>query len=304
MAASLGSTLVSDLPDDPALAPVPKLDAEQLVRDVNAATQAGLEFQGLAAAGEVGAAFVRWPDGRDGVLTRGHGDIGSLRRSADILAAARECGLPVPAYDLIVELPDCIGIVQERLPGSPPTVVDRPLLEAMIGLSERFAGLLAGHPEVAVPSMHLLESGQGFSVHESLERYDDRTRRLLDWVHEVGRSAPEPAMRGDDLVHLDYHTGNALVDDTGQLTGIIDWDGIGRGDRRFGLVTLRFDVWGRRLPADDQTWFDDHLDTTLDPEALRVYWAAMSLRQVDWSIRHHTPAAVDHWLNLAETRID
>ncbi|WP_460515518.1 phosphotransferase family protein [Flindersiella endophytica] len=293
-----------DLPDDPALAPVPKLDAEQLVREVNAATQAGLEFRGRAAAGEVGAAYVRWPDGRDGVLTRGSGDIGTLRRSAEILAVARERGLPVPAYDLIAELPDGIGVVQERLPGSPPSTVDRLLLEAMIGLSERFAGLLAGLPDIPVPSMHLLESGQGFSVHESLERYDDRTRRLIGWVHEVGHSAPEPAMYGDDLVHLDYHTGNVLTDDAGQLTGIIDWDGIGRGDRRFGLVTLRFDAWGRRLPDDDQAWFDELLDATLDARSLRVYWAAMSLRQVDWSIRHHSPAAVEHWLDLAETRMD
>jgi phosphotransferase family enzyme len=304
MAMSLGSALVPDLPDDPALAPVRKLDAEQLVRQVNASTQAGLEFRGRAAGGEVGAAYVCWPDGRDGVLTRGHGDVGSLRRSAEILAAARERGLPVPAYDLIAELPDGIGIVQERLPGSPPSVVDRSLLEEMIGLSERFVGLLAGQPDVPVPSMHLLESGQGFSVHESLERYDDRTRRLLGWVHEVGRAAPEPAMRGDDLVHLDYHTGNVLVDDAGQLTGIIDWDGIGRGDRRFGLVTLRFDAWGRRLPDDDQAWFDELLDATVDAPALRVYWAAMSLRLVDWSIRHHTPPAVEHWLALAETRVD
>lgn len=290
--------------DDPALAPVRKLDAEQLVREVNAATQAGLEFRGRATAGEVGAAYVCWPDGRDGVLTWSHVDVGELRRTAAILAAARERGLPVPAYDLIAELPDGIGIVQERLPGSPPAAVDRELLEATIGLNERFADLLAGHPDVPVPSMHLLESGPGFSVHESLERYDDRTRRLLGWVHEVGRSAPEPAMRGDDLVHLDYHTGNLLTDDAGRITGIVDWDGIGRGDRRFGLVTLRFDAYGRRLPDGDQAWFDELLTTTLEPSALRVYWAAMSLRQVDWSIRHHTPADVERWLALAEKRID
>ena len=294
---------MSDRPEDPELAPVPKIDAEQLVRQVNASTQAGLEFRGLAAAGEVGAAYVRWPDGRDGVLTRGHGDAGTLRRSAEILAAARERGLPVPAYDLIAELPDGIGIIQERLPGSPPSVVDRSLLEAMVELNERFAGLLAGRPDVPVQSMYLLESGQGFSLHGTLERYDDRTRRLLGWVHEVGRSAPEPAMRGDDLVHLDYHTGNVLTDDAGRLTGVIDWDGIGRGDRRFGLVTLRFDAWGRRLPDDDQTWFDDLLDTTLDPSSLRVYWAAMSLRLVDWSIRHHTSTDVERWLALAKTRV-
>jgi hypothetical protein len=286
--------------DDP-LAPVPKLDAEEFVRRVNENTRAGLEFQGRAADGEVGAAFVRWPDGREGVLTGAPGTPAELRRTAAILDVARARGLPVPRYDLIAELPDGIGVVQERLPGSPPANVDRQLLQAMIELNERFEGLLAGHPDVPTPSMFLRESGPGFCVHESLERHSDRTRRLLGWVREVGRSEPAE-MRGDDLVHLDYHTGNVLTDASGRITGIVDWDVICRGDRRFGLVTLRFGAYGRR-PDAGLGWFDDLLDTTLDPPALRLYWAHMSLRQVDWSIRHHSPAAVERWLDLAETRV-
>jgi hypothetical protein len=30
----------------------------------------------------------------------------------------------------------------------------------------------------------------------------------------------------------------------------------------------------------------------------------MSLRMTDWTIRHFTAAQVDHWLELAERRID
>lgn len=286
--------------DDP-LAPVPRLDAEQLVRQVNENTQAGLEFVGRAADGEVGAAFVRWPDGRDGVLTRGHGSTAELRRTAAILETARARGLPVPRYDLIAELPDGSGVVQERLPGSPPAAVDASLLRAMVELTGRFEGLLASQPDVPAPSMYLRESGPGFCVHESLERHSDRTRRLLGWVREVGRSEPAE-MRGDDLVHLDFHTGNVLTDASGRITGIVDWDGIGRGDRRFALVTLRFGAYGQR-PDAGLGWFDELLDTTLDAPALRLYWAHMSLRQVDWSIRHHTRADLDRWLTLAESRI-
>jgi Ser/Thr protein kinase RdoA (MazF antagonist) len=177
-------------------------------------------------------------------------------------------------------------------------VVDRDLLEAMIALTDRFAGLAGDLP---VPSMYLLESGPGFCLHESLERYDDRTRRLLDRVREVGRDEPG-GMTGDDLVHLDFHTGNVLVDEHGELTGIVDWDGIGRGDRRFGLVTLRFDAHVR-LAGTDLTWFDELLDHVLSPAELRLYWAHMSLRLVDWSNRHHTPADTTLWLDFAETRM-
>nr|WP_238351018.1 phosphotransferase [Kribbella shirazensis] len=264
--------------------------------EVNRTTGAGLEYVGPAAGGEVGAAFVRWPDGRDAVLTRGHGSLDELRRTASALDAARSHGLPVPQYQLLAELADYVGVVQERLPGSPPDKADRALLESMIAMTEQFTGLGAGLP---VPSMHLLESGPGFCLHESLQRYDDRTRRLLRWIHEVGRAEPD-GMTGDDLVHLDYHTGNVLTD-ADEITGIVDWDGIGRGDRHFALVTLRFDAHVR-LPGANLTWFDELLETTLSPEVLRLYWAHMSLRQVDWSIRHHTPADTTHWLDFAESR--
>lgn len=282
--------------------PVPKLDARELLREVNRTTGAGLEFVAQAAAGQVGAAFVRWPDGRDGVLTRGHGSVQDLRRTADVLDAARRLGLPVPRYDLLAELPDAVGVVQERLPGNEPAVFDRKLLEAMIGLNAQFAGIVADRIDLPVPSMYLLESGPGFCLHESLERYDDSTRRLLGWIHEVGRSEPG-GMTGDDLVHLDFHTGNVLVDDTGAITGIVDWDGIGRGDRLFGLVTLRFDA-SVRLQGTDLTWFDELLESVLSPAVLRLYWAHMTLRQVDWSIRHHTPADTAYWLTFVQTRID
>ncbi len=274
-----------------------KLDARQLLRDVNQATGAGLEFLGQAAAGQVGAAFVRWPDGRDGVLTRGFGSLDDLRRTAEVLEAARRGGLPVPQYQLLADLPDGVGVVQERLPGGPPETVDRTLLESMIKLTERFTGLALDLP---VPSMYLLESGPGFCLHESLQRYDDRTRRLLSWIHEVGRDEPS-GMIGDDLVHLDFHTGNVLTD-AGGITGIVDWDGIGRGDRLFALVTLRFDAHVR-LPDADLTWFDQLLESALVPAVLRLYWAHMSLRLVDWSIRHHTPADTADWLDFAETRV-
>jgi aminoglycoside phosphotransferase (APT) family kinase protein len=110
-------------------------------------------------------------------------------------------------------------------------------------------------------------------------------------------------MSGDDLVHLDFHPGNMLIDEAGELSGIVDWDGIGRGDRRFALVTLRFDAYSR-LPGESLGWFDELLDSVLEPEILRLYWAHMSLRLVDWAIRHHGAADVDRWLGFAETRVD
>jgi aminoglycoside phosphotransferase (APT) family kinase protein len=280
--------------------PVRKIDAAELLREINLSTGADLEYVEAAPGGAVGAAFVRWPDGRAGVLTRGFGSAADLRRTAGILDIARQHGLPVPEYQLVTELPSGTAVVQGRLPGRPPADVDRPLLESMIALTDRFAGLLVDRPDVPTASMYLLESGPGFCLHESLRAYDARTRRLLDWIHEVGRSDPSD-MTGDDLVHLDFHTGNVLTEG-GAITGIVDWDGIARGDRLFALVTLRF-ASHSRLPEESSDWFDELLETTLSPAVLRLYWAHMSLRLVDWSIRHHAPADTARWLDLAESRM-
>ena len=222
---------------------------------------------------------------------------------SQILDLARSSGVPVPRYDLIAEMPSGIAIVQERLPGRAPEHVDRALVESMVATNEQLAGLLAGRPEIPAPPMHLDHSADGFCVHESLERYDDRTRRLLGWVRAVGRSEPSD-MTGDDLVHLDFHTGNVLVDAGNEVCGIVDWDGVGRGDRRFALVTLRFDLAAPRHGVDPalQAWFDEMLDDVLESSTLRMYWAHMSLRMVDWAIRHDGPADVTHWLDFAATR--
>ncbi|WP_020579554.1 aminoglycoside phosphotransferase family protein [Actinopolymorpha alba] len=292
--------------DDPALAPVSKLDAETLVAAVNHHAGVKLTLLGSAPGGQVGAAYVRWEDGHDGVLTRGPNpseqSLRHLQLTAEVLQLARAKGIPVPAYDLIARLPDALAIVQERLAGSIPRHVDRNLLEAMVAFNERFASLLTDRPDVPSPDMYLRRSGPGFCVHESLVRYDARTRRLLGWVRDVGHNTSR-TMAGDDLVHLDFHPGNVLVDDAGEITGVIDWDGIGRGDRGFALVTLRFDLASRAGDPATAGWLDDILDDLLDPDILRTYWAHMSLRMVDWSIRHYGPADVTHWLDFAATRI-
>lgn len=284
------------------LAPVAKLDVDQLL---DAVRQEGVELEliGRAADGEVGAAFVRWPDGREGVLTGiGRPLADEVRRTASLLELARERGVPVPAYDLVVDLPDGVAIVQQRLPGAVPAVRDRALAEAMLATLDTFADVLADRPDVEAPDLHLLKSGPGFCVHESLEAYSPRTRRLLAWVRDVGAGTPS-AMTGGDLVHLDFHPGNVLVDATGQLTGVVDWDGIGRGDRLFGLVNLRFEAAPAGFPPDVISWLDGLLDERLAPEVLRLYWASMSLRSVDWVIRHYSPADVDDRLDVAESRM-
>jgi aminoglycoside phosphotransferase (APT) family kinase protein len=175
----------------------------------------------------------------------------------------------------------------------------------MIALNDRCAGVLTDRPDVPGMDLYLTRSGPGFCMHESLERYDDRTRRLLAWVREVGAQSP-PVESGMDLVHPDFHPWNVLVDDRHRITGVIDWDAAPRGDRHFALVTLLFDLargvrFSSRyagVTAEGTALAEDRMER-IPPDARSRYWAHMSLRLVDWSIRHHSSEVVDFYLDLA-----
>lgn len=290
------------MPDPTWLAPVPKLDARALLEAVNDKENLDLQFLDIAPGGEVGAAFVRWPDGHEGVLTGSAGPVADVRRTAEVLESVQSHGIPVPRYEVVSEIGDSVAIVQERLPGSPPTAVGRELMQAMIDVVETFEGVLSDRLDVPVPELYLRHSGPGFSIHESLAAHSPRTRAVLRWVRDAGRRE-SARMSGTDLVHMDLHAENILVDANGAITGIVDWDGIGRGDRRFCLVTMRFAALSQHADADTCAWLEKILDESLEPDTLRAYWATMSLREVDWAIRHH-PERLDEVLDLAESRMD
>lgn len=271
-----------------------EIDADALVREVNAQTGAALSVLGVAPHGDTGGAiYVRWPDGHDGVLTPSTASVTDLERTADVLALAQSQGLPVPRYELIVPRARGALLVQERLPGEVMRLnVER--LEAMVAVNEQCAGLLADRPDVPAPRLLLRhEKGDGL-----LGSYSDRSRDLLARVRQFG----DAEMSGADLVHPDFNHTNVLFDDNDRITGVIDWD-ISRGDRHFALVKLRFLLaWEDPNPA-VLARLDELLDQLIAPETLLLYWAHWSLRMVDWTIRHFGPKDVDIHLGVADTRL-
>ncbi|GAA3243631.1 aminoglycoside phosphotransferase family protein [Dactylosporangium siamense] len=247
----------------------------------------GLTYAGPISGGEVGAGHVLLPDGRRAVLTGGHRD------SVPLIDVARAAGVPAPRYELVAEFAGATVVVQELLPGRPPGPLDQAVLDSMLAVSARCNGLLcdSGLPQ---RQLYLHRDGPGFCQHGSLAGHSARTAALLARV----RAVPLRTLPGDDLVHFDYHPGNVLVSDTGTVTGVVDWDGAGRGNRAFDLVTLLF-VLTRHAPhLTDQV--RAAAAELAPPEVLAACWAHMALRQVDWSIRHHTPDEVDAWLTVAE----
>jgi hypothetical protein len=266
-----------------------RLDAPQVLDRIAAITGVRLVLEGPCPGGEVGAAYVRWPDGRRSVLTQGR------TRTGPLVDRARAAGVPTARQELAAHVDGVRVLVQQRLPGTPPAAVDAALIRQLLAVNDRLAGLLADEPAPRPTPLYLTGDGPGFCLHDPLAGYDARTARLLGWVREVG--ADWPQMIGDDLVHMDFQPGNVLVVE-GRLSGVVDWAGAARGDRHFDLVTLRFVLTGQAPgllgPLDERV-------AAIPPRRRRAYWAHMSLRHVDWAIRHHDAGTVRRWIDVAES---
>jgi phosphotransferase family enzyme len=284
------------MPDFPR---VTRLDSALVLQQLAEKTGLALTADGACPCGQVGASYVRWPDGHRSVLTsQPPGTSPDVRRAASLLELARAGGLPAPRYELIADLPAAVVIVQELLPGTPPPTINQRTVDSMIEINRQCRGLLAGRTDLLPPSLYLRTDGPGFCLHEPLRMYDRRTARLLDAIEEIGAALPEHLV-GDDLVHMDFHPENVLINTIGEVTGVVDWDAINRGNGDFDLITLRFDL-ARRAPELGHR-LQCHLAQTVPDDLALAAWAHLSLRLVDWSIRHLTPTHVTNWLNIAES---
>jgi Phosphotransferase enzyme family len=262
-------------------------DGAALVAAVKAATGLGLEYIGRLPGGNAGAALARLGGG-ERVLTSWDGArLGRWPELAPVLDRLRSAGYPIPRMEVVTLPGGGAATLQERVPGVPAAYPTAGLVVDLCRLVEQQADQA---PAPGRTELYLDRDGPGFCLHGPPRAYSHRTRELLDWVESV-----RGACAGRDLLHLDLHLGNVLVDpdDPDRVVGVVDWTGPAYGDRRFDLVTLGFDL----------TWHGESetavLDRIGDPAAVRPYAAHMALRLVDWTIRHNVPADVDRWLTVA-----
>ena len=281
---------------------VRRLEAERLLEALRRESGIELVVSGSLDGGEVGAARVRWPDGHEGVL-KWRPDFGVERMKAGPLAAVealRARGYPAPATELVVQVGNAVVTVQELFPGSKTDHLDECLLAQALALNALHVGALAGRTDVPGINLYLREDGPGYCLHEPLRQFSARTADLERRIAAVGAECDE-RMPGFDVVHQDFHPGN-MLSLGGEITGVIDWDGAGRGDAGFDLVTLRFGIH----PVGAERSVVEHLDALLDEmptHVLRPAWAHMSLRMTDWAIRHFPSDQVETWIALSSQRL-
>ena len=206
-------------------------------------------------------------------------------------------GIPVPRILAHGPLDDrSYGWVLERLAGTTATVLDEALLGDLMGLIARMAG--------APPGPHRNDMGYWVPavVFEDVAGWWRTAaamgpaaagfcRRLRLWT---GRpSSPEHAP-GHGYVHADLGLGNTLVR-AGRLTGIVDTENLGVGDRCVDLARLAFEWhWlaraGTRGLAADGIGRLAELGRALSGDAWwRVAVAYELISRIGWRSEHDDP---------------
>jgi aminoglycoside phosphotransferase len=161
----------------------------------------------------------------------------------------RTAGLPVPE---VIDADIASGlVVLAELPG--PTLRERikadlagrPTPEALLRLTGQLARIpAAGLPKVAGRIRDAMSHAR---VLESVA--PDVAQQLRELVVIFARSLPEVDARSGGVIHGDLHEGQLIVNDGGEVVGLLDIDDLGLGDPLDDLATLAAHTRFRALAA-------------------------------------------------------
>ncbi|HXN85985.1 MAG TPA: phosphotransferase, partial [Candidatus Binataceae bacterium] len=149
-----------------------------------------------------------------------------------------------------------------------------------------------GEPDRLIRSV--MEGLEEFCIIDSLRTYSAETAAMLDALQKIVVAHGSECSKRNDIVHFDFHNGNILIEDD-RISGVIDWEGCESGDCAFDLATFLF--YAYPFPDFREQLWRELLNRT-SRGAAAVYLAHMIVRQLDFSIRVHDRATVDHFLPI------
>jgi len=202
----------------------------------------------------------------------------------------------VPEYVLVGAFPEGANYwLQTLFPGNPASSLTVEQARALIGLNELQAGQALSQKQnwsIYIKSV-VFDDISGWK--QTLHNYSTESAELLTRLGHFVCGLEDVCNKTGDIVHGDLTPGNILLEEN-RVSGVVDWDAAGCGDRAFDLGLLLFYCY-ENYPV-------RHLLTTYlleitGPERLKVYLVYTVLTQIDWSIRHHFPQDVERLLVLA-----
>ena len=279
---------------------LPPMQPGMLLQLINHRHRVAFSLGERYAGGEQGAFAVTDPAGRPFVLkwSAGAGHLPGFQRAQAITEHLRGRGYPAPRYLHLGAAGGHAYAVLEALPGAPLGVLTDDAIPRLLALNDLQVGPAPVPPTdwPAAIVQSVLVGCEGYCELSSLRSHSVATAGLLVHLQTlVARQGDIPCPTGD-IVHYDFTPANILASD-GRISGVIDWEGSCAGDRAFDLATLLF--YGYEQPVIRERLLRAALDRAT-PAALTLYLAHLIVRQVDWSIRHHTAQAVARWLRVAQ----
>jgi Phosphotransferase enzyme family len=238
-----------------------------------------------------GARFIiKWSPGAQ--------DLGRLPQAVRLVDRLRSRWYPVPRYVARGLHPGGRYAVQTALPGAPISRLSAPQVDQIVALNEIQRDLTSPPAEPWPKQIvdDVLDGGDGYCLLEPMRRHTPTTAKLLVLVQELVARHRKVATPTTDVVHFDFQPNN-MLGLSGKISGVVDWEGAQAGDRAFDLATLLFYAYDQE-PVRDALW--GRVTAITDPTAVGIYLAHLIHRQVDWSIRHHSPATIDQWLGRAQ----
>lgn len=221
-----------------------------------------------------------------------------LWRARQITDRLRSLGAPVPEYRLIDTFPDGYTYwLQTALPGSSPETLTEGQLQDLLKFIDLQAGQAISHEQdwSAYVEAVVFEGESGWI--DSLRLHSATTRELLGRLERLVAGKRACCRNVGDIVHGDLGPGNVLVNGE-QVSGIVDWDAAGCGDRVLDLTKLLYYSYAN--PPIRERLKHRVLELT-DGDTLVVYLAYAILSQLEWSIHHHSLVDVYEGVRVAHS---
>jgi Phosphotransferase enzyme family len=223
-----------------------------------------------------------------------------LVRAAAIAHAVDTPATPTPDHEALAYLPQYgTAYVQQYLDGVAAPFPTTRVVNQLIKLSEGFRN--RAQPGSADLSAQVrdtvLHDAQGWQA--AIAKFSPDGRELVSEFEQL--VAPYRTFRGrtTDIVHGDFTHHNALVDDpaTDRLTGYIDWETAGRGDRGYDQARLLFDVYvsgpelGHTPEPEAVRALTDKIIESSGVAGLTVYMAYWALQVAEFGVNGHPKKA-------------
>jgi len=228
----------------------------------------------------------------------GDQDLDRLADAVRLVDRLRSRWYPVPRYIARGLHAGGLYVVQTALPGAPVMRLNASLVSQLIALNEIQRDLAVSPSAAPWPARiadDVTNGGNGYCLLEPMRQHSPTTARLLELVQTLAADYRNVTTPTTDVVHCDFQQSN-MLGLSGKISGVVDWEGTRAGDCAFDLVTLLFYAYDQETVR-DALW--DRVTELTDPAAVVLYLAHLIHRQVDWSIRHDKPAAIEYWLERA-----